>query len=136
MSDSTVQNGFTYFYALVAFDRGYEVGEILPSESPFSITVKNDGTTVTSQNVIVAIPEAPVAGYVPATLGEVELIKGATTAKVGYEIVDPFALKEGHKYYITFEDTLKPAFFRNRIRYSDNKELYTCRFNQRKCFDL
>ena len=105
--DSTAINGFTYYYALVSFDRGYEVGNIIPAESPFSITVKNNGTTITSQNVAVITPEAPVAGYVPATLGQIERVQGTTTAQIGYEIVDPFALKAGHKYFITFEDTVK-----------------------------
>lgn len=107
--DSTVQNGFTYYYALVSFDRGYEIGNIIPAESPFSITVRSNGTTVTSQNVAVVTPEAPVAGYLPATLGEIERVEGTTTARIGYEIVDPFALKEGHRYVITFEDTVKAA---------------------------
>ncbi len=107
--DSTVQNGFTYYYAIVSFDKGYVIGEIIPAESPFSITVRADGTTVTSSNVAVITPEAPVAGYVPATLGEIERVEGTTTARIGYEIVDPFALKEGHRYVITFEDTVKAA---------------------------
>lgn len=107
--DSTVQNGFTYYYALVSFDKGYVEGEIIPAESPFSINVRSDGTTTTSSNVVVVTPEASVAGYVPSTLGNIERIEGTTTATIDYEIVDPFKIKDGHKYYITFEDTVKAA---------------------------
>lgn len=107
--DSTVQNGFTYYYALVSYDRGFVEGEIIPAESPFSINVKTDGTVATSQNVVVVTPEAAVAGYQPATLGNIEKIEGTTTATIVYDVVDPFAIKENHVYYITFEDTVKVA---------------------------
>ncbi|MCF8241995.1 MAG: hypothetical protein K9J16_11460 [Melioribacteraceae bacterium] len=107
--DSTVLNGYTYYYVLVSFDRGYPEGDIIPSESPYSITIRGDGTVRTSQNVAVVTPEAPVAGYVPADLSSIELVKGTSTGKITYEIVDEFEIKDGHEYYITFEDTLKKA---------------------------
>ncbi len=104
--DSTVQNGFTYYYALVSYDRGFPVFGILPSESPIRISVKPDQTAVLGSNVAQVIPEAPAAGFVPATLGDITLVEGTTTGTVGYEVLDPDEIKEGHIYYITFEDTL------------------------------
>lgn len=107
--DSTVVNGFTYYYAVVSFDRGFPEGDIIPAESPFSITVRANGTVQSSSNVAVVKPEAPVAGFVPASISEVELVEGTTTGKIGFEIIDMFLIKEGHKYSVTFEDTVKQA---------------------------
>ncbi|MGD8778872.1 MAG: hypothetical protein PVH88_07905 [Ignavibacteria bacterium] len=106
--DTTVQNGFTYYYTVVSFDQGYEIGEIIPSESPYSITVYSDGTVAKSKNVAVVTPEAPPAGYIPASLGEVEQIEGFTSSNIGYTVRDPFEIQDGHTYHITFTDTLLP----------------------------
>ena len=35
------------------------------------------------------------------------MIEGYTTSTVSYEIIDPNEIKDGHVYYITFEDTVK-----------------------------
>lgn len=106
--DSTVKNGFTYYYAITSYDFGYTAGGIGPSESNISVSLKPDGTVKSlGKNVVVVKPEAPAGGYVPPSLGNVELMKGFTTSKINYEVIDPNEIKEGHVYYITFEDTLK-----------------------------
>lgn len=71
------------------------------------MNLKADGSVKLGPNVARVTPEASSAGYVGPTLGTINLIKGATTSTVDYEIVDPHAIKDGHKYYITFEDTIK-----------------------------
>ena len=104
--DSTAKNGFTYYYVLTSYDRGFPAGDILPTESPFRINVAADGSVQLSKNVARVIPGAPSAGFVPATLGMPELVQGTTTGKVFYEIVDPDSIRDNHVYRITFEDTL------------------------------
>lgn len=105
--DSNVQNGFTYYYAVVAYDFGYPPEQILPTESPIRISLQADGSVVLGPNVVQVKPEAPVAGYVPSTLGTVDLVEGTTTGKITYEIIDEELIRDGHVYHITFEDTLK-----------------------------
>ncbi|MFA5804001.1 MAG: hypothetical protein WC879_05115 [Melioribacteraceae bacterium] len=105
--DTTVQNGFTYYYALTAFDFGYPAGEIIPSESPIRISLQADGSVKLGSNVVRIKPEAPAAGYIPPTLGQIQLVQGSTSGKVSYNIVDINKIKEGHVYNITFEDTVK-----------------------------
>ncbi len=105
--DTTVQNGFTYYYALTSFDFGFPSGGIIPSESPIRVTLKSDGTVKLGPNVARVTPEAPSAGYVPPTLGNIKLVEGSTTGKISYDILDINLIKNGHVYYITFEDTLK-----------------------------
>lgn len=106
--DSTAKNGFTYYYAITSYDFGYTQGRIIPSECDISISLNPDGSVKSiGRNVAKVTPEAPSAGYKPPTLGNIDLIKGFTTSRISYEIVDPNKIKEGHVYYITFEDTLK-----------------------------
>ena len=106
--DSSVQNGFTYYYAITAYDFGFVPGGITPSESNITLSLKSDGSIKSiGKNVAKVTPEAPSAGYIPPSLGNVVLINGFTTSKVSYEIVDPDEIKEGHVYFITFEDTVK-----------------------------
>ena len=107
--DTTVKNGFTYYYALVSYDFGFPEGNIIPSESPIRITLLPDGSVRLGQNVARVTPEAPAAGYVAPTLGEISLIEGTTTSSVGYDIIDMNSILDGHVYYITFEDTIKAA---------------------------
>ncbi len=107
--DSTVQNGFTYYYAVVAYDFGYPAGDIIPSESPMRISLQSDGSVKLGKNVVVVKPEAPSAGYVPPTLGKIKRVEGSTTGEIFYDIIDINKIKDGHVYYITFEDTIKAA---------------------------
>ena len=69
--DSTVQNGQTYYYAVVAYDQGFTTttveGEFIgipPSETTSIIKVDANGVVKTDINTAVAIPRAPAAGYI------------------------------------------------------------------------
>ncbi|MDQ7818067.1 MAG: hypothetical protein RDU14_13655 [Melioribacteraceae bacterium] len=105
--DTTVFNGFTYYYAVVAYDFGFPAGDIIPSESPIRVSLRLDGSVKLGSNVARVTPEAPVAGYVPPTLGSVALVQGTTSGKVSYEIVDINKIKDNHVYHLTFQDTVK-----------------------------
>lgn len=106
--DSTVQNGFTYYYAITSYDFGYTPGGITPSECNINLSLNSDGTVKNlGKNVAVVVPEAPAGGYKAPTLGEIDLVQGYTTSKVSYKIIDPNEIKEGNVYHITFEDTIK-----------------------------
>ncbi len=107
--DSTVTNGMRYFYAVTAYDFGYEPGNIPPTETVIKVVVNPDGSITTGPNVAVVRPRAPVAGYLPADVKEIEHISGSATGKIGYKIIDPRIVKDGHVYQITFEDTVKPG---------------------------
>ena len=104
--DTTVQNGFTYYYAVVSYSKGFAAGGILPAESPIRVNLKADGSVELGPNVARVVPEAPSAGYVNSSLGNINLVQGATTSSITYDIRDPKAVKTGHRYYITFQDTL------------------------------
>ncbi len=98
--DSTVTNGQTYYYAVVAYDHGTP-----PTESIYSVVLSNDGTIEKSPNVVIVTPQAAAAGYIPDRGGEAERIKGTTAGKVFYQIDDPSAVRDNHTYQVVFADT-------------------------------
>jgi hypothetical protein len=104
--DTTVKNGFTYYYAVTSYSKGFPSGGIIPAESAIKVSLQADGTVILGQNAARVSPEAPSAGYVGSTLGNIKLVSGATTSTIGYDIVDPNAIKSAHTYKITFQDTL------------------------------
>ena len=108
--DSTVTNGVTYYYAVTAYDYGAASANISPTETPVRIRRLADGTIETGRNVVVATPSAPVAGYQEASLentnGYLPRVRGSTSSRIGYTIVDPRVIREGARYQISFTDTL------------------------------
>ncbi len=109
-TDTDVQNGQTYYYAVVSYDFGGDAANnIPPTECNIKLTI--DATTGEVEqkgpNVVIVTPEAPAAGYVEADIIDIDLVKGMTTSTIGYRIVDPSQVLDEHTYRITFEDTLK-----------------------------
>ncbi len=108
--DSTVTNGIQYFYAVTAYDFGAPSANISPTETPIRIRRAADGTIETGLNVVAITPAAPVSGYREAELESVDgflpRVRGSTSSRIAYEIVDPRAIRDGARFRITFEDTL------------------------------
>ncbi|RMG43132.1 MAG: hypothetical protein D6732_00465, partial [Methanobacteriota archaeon] len=114
--DTTVKNGQRYFYAVTAYDFGYEAGNIPPTETPIKISVGPTGEITYGSNVAVVRPEKPVAGYLPAEVESFEHVSGTSSGQINIRIVDPNAILSGHEYEITFEDTLiKGTVFDNLV---------------------
>ncbi|MEM8487466.1 MAG: hypothetical protein AAF564_18080 [Bacteroidota bacterium] len=104
--DEDVTNGITYFYAVTAYDFGATEETIPPTETPVRIRRLPDGTIETGRNVVKVVPSAPAAGFTDADVLDLQLTQGFTSSRIGYEILDPRAVKPGQNYQITFEDTL------------------------------
>ena len=110
--DSTVENGQTYFYAVVSYDRGAPdlgTGGLPPSESPSSITIDAFGNVVgTDVNTVVVTPNAKVPGYVPPSFDELSLTSVGDpvgTGKIaGVRIIDD-RLVGDRTYRVTFESS-------------------------------
>jgi hypothetical protein len=107
-TDSSVQNGQKYYYAVRAFDQGYTPLNILPAESnlrisldPVTGSVKEVGTSV-----VIVTPDAAAAGYVAPNVSAIRLVAGSTTGTISFEMVDPYKVRDNHTYRITFDDTL------------------------------
>ena len=107
--DTEVENGQTYYYAVVAYDRGFidttvigTVEGIPPSETTAIIKTDLVGGVKTDINTAVVTPRAPVAGYVPADIPGGILKEAVTTGTIQVDIVDPRILKDNHTYEVDF----------------------------------
>jgi len=106
--DTEVENGRTYYYALVAYDYGIEGMKISPSENNAVIDLdENENIRFTGQNVQVVTPHHQAAGYTPPSI---ELIGDDINDEIKQivpEILSNQVLKPNHKYRVNFEiDTI------------------------------
>lgn len=123
-TDSTVDNGRTYYYAVVAVDQGYHqtffadgisefenLADISPTESGKIIEIDAfDRPFNLGQNCAVVVPQAPAAGYNPPALTEegVRLESGNTDARLKVEFLIPEeANRENYTYEFSFTDDNK-----------------------------
>jgi len=119
--DNTVQNGRTYYYAIVAYDYGApDIGPgISPSENNAVIELDEyENIRSIGKNVAIVIPHQRAAGYIPPTvvIEENELLGSGTVTPY---IRAQGSLKEGHQYAVTFGiDTLSViGFYDHGIQY-------------------
>lgn len=108
-TDTEVENGKKYFYAVVGFDYGAEAAGIAPSESAIAISQQPDGSFVFGQNVIEVIPAPTKAGYVDPENPEATIVSGSPGGNVNVRIVDPTMLTVDKEYRVVFQDTLIEA---------------------------
>ncbi len=114
--DRDVVNGQTYYYALVAYDRGLvarnpdgsfpstpdgQVDGLSPSITTAVINSNLAGEVVTDQNTAVVTPSAPAAGYVPPGFASLDA-QTRGTGNVDISIVAPTGLQTGAPYELRF----------------------------------
>jgi hypothetical protein len=105
--DTEVQNGRTYYYAIVAYDYGLEpdnnmTSGIPPSENNAVIELdENEYVLTTGPNVAIVVPMAASAGYVFPEL-EIEPSNLLGTGLIEASVFAPGALVDGGEYVVTF----------------------------------
>ncbi len=114
--DRDVVNGQRYFYAVTAYDFGYEPAKIPPTETPIQVNVYTDGTITHSKNVAIVRPTSSSAGYLPPEIEYFKHTSGGASGNIKFNIVDPSKIKNGHEYEITFNDTTYKVDNRDVIR--------------------
>jgi len=124
--DNTVQNGRTYYYAVVAYDYGApDIGPgISPSENNVVIQLDEaENVESIGKNVAIVTPHQPAAGFVPPEISTEENPDLIGTGTVQPEIFARGSLKPGHEYMVTFGiDTLSQiGGYDNGILYATNK---------------
>lgn len=105
--DTTVQNGFTYFYAVTAYDRGEVAREIIPSETSKFATIDKAGIITTATNVVAVVPNPRPAGYVAPEANH-QLEPGPNnvgTGNVLAEILDEIEVPDNNTYQVRFYDS-------------------------------
>lgn len=120
-SDTTVQNGQKYYYAIASYDKGYyenfydlglseypDLQNLVPTEC--AIIVKQSPSGAIEElgvNVAEVTPNAPSAGYVPANLlsdepGFFAHDSGNATGKLSLKLIDPNKIHAGWRYAVEF----------------------------------
>ena len=112
--DTDVQNGETYYYAVVSYDMGdptFGTTGLQPSECTKIISVDFAGNLqFVDVNCAVVVPNAPAAGYVPpqieGDLGNVS--SGIGTGNININILSPDEMINGAAYSVKFNsDSLR-----------------------------
>ena len=112
--DNDVINGKTYYYAVVAYDRGIIPSDtsnadgIDPQENTFRVAIGNTGeVTGTSKNTAVVIPTTLAAGYVQggASVDLNSVTSGSGTGFATLDVVIESELNDSLLYEVTFTDS-------------------------------
>ena len=119
-TDNDVQNGRTYYYAVVAYSKGYidpvnPEGSIFPSENSFGASPDSRGRLILSQNAAVAVPRASQAGLVQQE-GSGELKAYPTNRSEGrvfYNVVNPRRVTSERKLKVEFVSTANDGIDNN-----------------------
>jgi len=118
--DEDVDNGRTYYYAVVAYDWGFgEPYNLPPSENTVILKV-DDHYNILKQdkNVAVVTPYSKASGFIP---GDLEYIpqdeRAATGDIISYEILNPLDLKTNHKYSVKFKSIYYNEYPPNTFEY-------------------
>ncbi len=103
--DKDVENGQTYYYAVVSYDKGVDTMGVIPSECTKKITQLGSGDVVLDINTAKVTPHSVAAGYkAPKMNGAVVHLTGDGFGTVDFKVIDPTALT-GHQYEVRFWDT-------------------------------
>ncbi|MBU0507352.1 hypothetical protein KKH27_00755 [bacterium] len=101
-TDTTVENGQTYYYAVVAYDHGDIEKAILPAENNKTIVVDEAGNVTLDKNTLLVTPRAPAAGYQEPRLSSVAHVGGFSTGMIGVEALDPREIQDDRQYDFRF----------------------------------
>ena len=104
-TDTTVENGQTYYYAVVAYDRGDVEKAILPAENSKTIVVDESGNVTLDINTITTVPRAPAAGYTPPEISVVQHTSGSATGAIAAEVLDPTLVENNMQYEFQFSES-------------------------------
>jgi len=133
--DSTAVNGYTYFYAVTAYDHGsvpidsatgrrsttlQDTLKIDPSECAKFVALHASGEIEKGTNVVVVRPEAKTGGYVNPTLaqnGFVAQSQNTAQGNLSFTVVNEISIKQNHTYQVTFKDSVNSSRYRATTSY-------------------
>lgn len=101
--DENVQNGRTYYYALVAYDYGMPDIGVRPSENNFEIKVNTAEEVIfTTKNVAIVTPRPYPAGYSLEASSDIIPTQTLGTGSISTELVAKNAAVNGATYKVKF----------------------------------
>ncbi len=103
-TDTTVENGQRYFYAVTSYDFGNDSLDFFPAETSKYIFLDEGGNITTDVNTIWVVPGVTGAGYEPPFLGAIERVSGQSNSMAYAEVIDPAQVRNNAEYIIKFGD--------------------------------
>jgi len=116
--DKNLVNGRTYYYAVTAYDKGYDTDffekglsetefllPITPSESPASIVVTGGLVTRMDRNTAIATPSTRASNYEDATIegdGVLTHLEGVATGTIRADVIDASKIRDA-SYTVSFD---------------------------------
>ncbi len=108
-TDTTVTNGQQYYYAVCAYDYGFDTGvdstSFYPSENSIPVSRTPRGGLILPSNVVAVRPEPRVAGWQPATTTGATHAQGRGNGTVGVEVVNSNLVPEDHLFVLGFDSS-------------------------------
>jgi hypothetical protein len=103
--DTTVTNGMTYYYAVVAYDTGSVIDKVPPTECTKSIERTVTGDIRLDINTAMVTPQAPSAGYQPPIINLLENnSQFGGTGTIRTTVIDPTQIQDDQIYVLQFID--------------------------------
>jgi hypothetical protein len=108
-TDTTVVNGQEYYYAVTAYDYGYEPGPdslaFYPSENAITVSRTPRGGLILPKNAVRVRPNPKVAGFQRADATLAEHVRGEGEVTVAVEVVNSTEVPDGHVFKVLFENS-------------------------------
>jgi len=105
-TDTTVTNGQEYYYAVCAYDYGYDPGSdslaIFPSENSITVSRTPRGGTILPRNVVTVRPNPRVPGYLAGTASDPAKVAGDGVGKVRVEVLNSGIVPDGDLFRLGF----------------------------------
>ena len=105
-TDTTAVNGMQYYYAVCAYDHGFDTGadstSFYPSENSIPVSRTARGGLILPSNVVAVRPNPRVGGWTAATVTPATHATGRGLGNVGMEVVNSDVVPDGHLMTITF----------------------------------
>jgi hypothetical protein len=103
-TDSTVENGQQYFYAISAYDFGNDSTGVFPAETSKYVFVDQSGIITTDKNTVVVTPSPNAAGYRAPFEGAANHFTGSGDIYGFVEVVNPTVVPDDVIYHINYTD--------------------------------
>ena len=118
-TDTTVENGQTYYYAVCSYDKGYDTTfvamglyddihlmPIAPAECTRKIEIDATGRVIsTDDNTVEVRTYPPALGYEEPKIIDMAHVSGIGTGRIEVFVVNPFLIQDENIYEIRFSDT-------------------------------
>ena len=112
LTDTTVRNGFMYYYAVTAYDHNYMTPQVMPVDTPSPPLMPLSIINESGRRVFAASPRTDAAGirFTPPQFIQARMTKGNPRAdlRINAAFLNPYAVLP--RYGLTFDPVMSDSF--------------------------